>query len=440
MLLITAAAVTWFTIALSESQVDGDRAPYLQMAGPDRMTIRWGTAEAGKGEVLYGERPDQLSHTQGETRPGKNHRVIIRGLQPDTRYYYRVQQAGRWLTPEAEWFNTSPKLGADVPTRIWVIGDPGETHAHDAVSRNTYKWLQAHDRPGRPLLDFILTTGDNAYPNATNAQYESGFFQPFGNYLKNITVWPAFGNHDARRWAFYRIFDQPQAGEFGGVASHDKAYFSFDFARTHIVMLDSEHGDLSKASPMLAWLKRDLQQTRQDWVIVNFHHPAYTSGTHKSDNPNDSAARMVKVRENLAPILDGAGVDLVLSGHSHDYERTPLIACHYGVSSTFTPRMIRDGGEKDDKGVTHYRKPHSGLSPYDGTMYIVEGSSGEGHEVEHLLPVMVATSAEPGSLIIDIQGQMLTGRYLTATGEVTDTFTISKGVNEKAPVSQGCKK
>jgi hypothetical protein len=439
-LVFASAAVTWFTIALSESQVDGDRAPYLQMAGPDRITIRWGTAETGRGEVYYGEQADQLSNTQREIKRSQNHHVVLRSLKPDTRYYYRVQQAGKWLMPQAEWFYTSPKIGAATPTRIWVIGDPGEPDFHDAVSQNTYKWLESHARPGRPLLDFILTTGDNAYPNGTNAQYQSGFFKPFGNYLKNFTVWPAFGNHDARRWAFYRIFDRPQDGELGGLASHDKAYFSFDYARTHIVMLDSEHGDLSKTSPMLAWLKQDLAQTKQDWVIVDFHHPPYTSGTHKSDNPNDSAARMVKVRENLAPILDRAGVDLVLSGHSHDYERSPLIDCHYGESTTFKPWMIKDKGKQDANGETHYSKAHTGLSPYDGTMYIVEGSSGEGHKVEHLLPVMVTTSAEPGSMILDIEGQTLTARYLTAEGKVTDTFTISKGVDEKAPVSQGCEK
>ncbi len=439
-LLIAAAAVTWFTIALSESQVDGNRAPYLQMAGTDRINIRWSTTEAGKGEVYYGVQPDQLTLVQHETKGRQNHRVVLHGLQPYSRYYYRVKQAGKWLMPQAEWFHTSPTIGSETPTRILVLGDPGEPHAHDAVSKNSYQWLESHMRPGRPLLDFILTTGDNAYPNGTNAQYESGFFQPFGNYLKNITVWPAFGNHDARRWAFYRIFDRPLNGELGGLASHDKAYFSFDYARTHIVMLDSEHGDLSKTSPMLAWLKQDLAQTRQDWIIVDFHHPPYTSGTHRSDNPNDSAARMVKVRQNLAPILDKAGVDLVLSGHSHDYERTALIDCHYGVSTTFKPWMIKDKGERDDRGVTHYRKAHTGLSPYAGTMYIVEGSSGEGHRVEHPLPAIVETSADPGALILDIQDQTLTARYLTATGNVTDTFTITKGVDEKAPISQGCEK
>jgi len=440
-LVFVTAALVWFAIALRESQVDGKRAPYLQMAGPDRVTLRWGSVKAEQGEVFYGTRAEDLTSRQDEAEAEKNHRVILRGLQPDTRYYYRIRQAGSWLMPAAEWFYTAPKVGSPQPLRIWVLGDPGETgRIHFQVSENARQWFMAHARPNLPLLDFILTTGDNAYPNATNAQYSSGFFKPFGNFFKNITVWPAFGNHDARRWAFYRIFDRPLNGEFGGVASHDKAYFSFDYGRTHIVMLDSEHGDLSPDSPMLAWLKQDLKQTRQDWVVVDFHHPPYTFGTHNSDKASDSRGRMVRVRENLVPILERAGVDLVLSGHSHDYERSALIDCHYGFSDSFAPWMIKDKGNKDSQGVMQYRKAHRGQSPYDGTMYLVVGSSGEGNPVRRLHPAMVAESGQPGSLVLDINGQTLQGRYLNMAGEVTDAFAISKGVDESAPPAQGCKK
>lgn len=438
---IGGAALIWFSMALYQSRVIGNRAPYLQMAGPHQITIRWSSENSGAGVVYYGGSPQQLNKSQHETDSGTNHRVVLGGLQPDTRYYYRVKQDGKWRMAKPQWFYTTPTPGSKVPTRIWVIGDPGETgQAHFNVSKHAHQWFEAHARPGRPLLDLILTTGDNAYPNATNAQYSSGFFKPFGNFFKNFTVWPAFGNHDARRWVFYHIFDRPQDGQFGGVPSHDKSYFSFDYARTHIIMLDSEHGDFSNSSPMLAWLKKDLKQTKQDWIIVVFHHPPYSKGTHDSDNPHDSHGRMTKVREDIVPILDKAGVDLVLTGHSHDYERSDLIHCHYGLSSTFKPWMITDKGSKDAEGVTHYDKAHTGLSPYSGTMYLVEGSSGQGNPVRHLHPVMVAESGKPGSLILDIQGQTLSGRYLTEMGKITDRFTITKGTNPSAPVSQGCEK
>lgn len=440
-LVLAVVAISWLTIALGESQIDGNRAPYLQMAGPDRMTIRWSTEQAGRGQVSYGEQPEQLASVQTEDTSTRDHRVTLLGLKPDSRYYYRVQQDGTWLMAQPEWFHTSPTAGVDTPVRIWVLGDPGiPRDTHNRVRDAARDWLAQHPRPERPLLDFILTTGDNAYPNGTNAQYTRGFFLPFGELLKNITVWPVYGNHDSRRWAFYRIFDRPEQGELSGVPSHDKAYFSFDYAAIHVVVLDTQHGDMSVGSPMMQWLEKDLLQTRQNWTIVLFHHPPYTKGTHDSDSPHDSAARMVQARQLITPILELAGVDLVLSGHSHDYERSALLQCHYGDSSTFEPWMIKDKGTVDAQGVTHYSEAHTGLSPYDGTMYMVVGSSGEGNKVKQLHPAMVTTSDKAGSLLLDIQGQQLTGRYLTDSGVVADQFTITKGVNPTAPRSHSCKK
>ena len=441
-LLLVIAAVSWLTIALGESQIAGERAPYVQMAGSDRITLRWSTEQAGKGEVYYGLSPEQLlSVAPEESKPVKDHRVNLQHLQADTRYFYRVKQDGEWLMPQAEWFHTSPKTGTDVPTRIWVLGDPGiPKQTHYQVRDATRKWLEQNPRAARPPLDFILTTGDNAYPNGTNAQYTRGFFAPFGEFLKNVTVWPVYGNHDARRWAFYRIFDRPQLGELGGVPSHDKAYFSFDYAATHIVYLDTQHGDLSVGSPMMQWLEKDLLQTHQNWTIVLFHHPPYTKGTHDSDSPHDSAARMVQAREFIVPILEEAGVDLVISGHSHDYERSGLIRCHYGDSTTFAPWMMSDKGTATADGEIKYSKSHTGLTPYEGTMYMVVGSSGEGNKVKQLHPAMVTASDKAGSLIIDIQGQVLSGRYLSEAGVVEDHFTITKGTDEAAPRTHSCDK
>lgn len=437
-LLLVIAAVSWFTIALSESQISGDRAPYLQMTGPDRVTLRWGTAHPGVGEVHYGEQPDQLAAIKAEDTSGTDHRVVLSGLQADSRYYYRVKQNGKWLVPQAEWFHTAPAAGVATPTRIWVLGDPGipkstQQHVRDVARR----WLEQNPRAARPLLDFILTTGDNAYPNGTNAQYHRGFFMPFGEFLKNISVWPVYGNHDARRWAFYRIFDRPEQGELGGAPSQDKAYFSLDYANTHVIVLDSHHGDLSIGSPMMQWLEKDLLQTRQNWTVVLFHHPPYTKGTHDSDSPHDSAARMVRVREFIVPMLEQAGVDLVISGHSHNYERSALIHCHYANSTTFAPWMIRDKGVVAN-GATQYSKPHTSLSPYDGTMYMVLGSSGEGNKIAQRHPAMAVSSDNAGSLILDIDGQQLTGRYLNATGVIEDSFVITKGTNEAAPRIHSC--
>ncbi len=64
---------------------------------------------------------------------------------------------------------------------------------------------------------------------------------------------------------------------------------------------------------MCNWLRADLAATAQEWIIAYWHHPPYTKGSHDSDAEGD----LVEVRENIVPILEDFGVDLVLCGHSH---------------------------------------------------------------------------------------------------------------------------
>lgn len=437
---LAVATLVWFTIALGESRISGSRAPYLQLAGVDTITLRWGTEQETADTVYYGRAPDQLDRQVHEPRPTLNHRATLTGLEADTHYYYRIQHAGQWRTAEPQWFVTAPAVGESRPLRAWILGDPGKYAAKIPVRDAALAWLTANRRVDLPYLDLLLTTGDQAYPNASTAQLDRGFFMPYRNVLQNIPVWPVLGNHDARRWAHYRLFDSPQQGELGGVASHDKGYFAFDYAQTHFVILDSHDADTTAGAPMLRWLEQDLAQTRQPWIIVLFHQPPYTKGTHDSDNPRDSRGRMQRTRENIAPILDRHGVDLVMSGHSHVYERSHLIHCHYGTSDSFVDWMIEDAGQPQADLLT-YTKANAESRIYSGTMYMVLGSSGEGNRGPFGHPALPVHSEEPGSLVLDIVGDTLTARYITASGEIDDEFRIIKKEQEGTqPVRQTCQK
>ena len=72
---------------------------------------------------------------------------------------------------------------------------------------------------------------------------------------------------------------------------------------------------------MLTWLKEDLAGTTQEWKIAFWHHPPYTKGSHDSDSEN----ALADMRQNLVPILERGGADLVLTGHSYSYERSVLL-------------------------------------------------------------------------------------------------------------------
>jgi hypothetical protein len=179
---------------------------------------------------------------------------------------------------------------------------------------------------------------------------------------------------------------------------------------------------------MLSWLRADLANTTADWVIAYWHHPPYSKGSHDSDDPADSGGRLKEMRENVLPILDSFGVDLVLGGHSHSYERSYLLDGHYGVSTTLTAQMKVDAGDGRTAGDGGYAKRDRGMTPHAGAVYVVAGSSGwiGGGTLDH--PVMVSSLNELGSLIIDISGDRLDARFLDDLGRIRDAFTLQKGL------------
>ncbi len=421
------------------SVYNGEREPYLQSMSDTAVTIRWQTLEPNQGVVRYGMYPDRLEFQVQEAASGKAHEVRLTDLKPATHYYYSVGSADKpWRSGVDYWFVTSPPSGAAAPVRFWVVGDvgyPGENA--DAVTRSALRWLQTHPRKGRAPIDFWLTTGDNAYRSGSNKQYQAAIFEPHAKRLRNVPIWPAYGNHDARRWAHFKIFTLPENGEAGGVPSGTEHYFSFDYANVHVVMLDSESSNLDANGPMLRWLKDDLEATSQAWVVAVLHHPPYSRGTHNSDKHSDSGGRLVAVRENILPVLEAGGVDLVLSGHSHMYERSKFLTCHYGPSDSLQESMILDAGSgAPEEGG--YKKHTTGLAPHSGTVYLVLGSSSKLDQAPLDHPVMVAPRQEMGSVLVDINKQRLNAVFVNRDGAVADQFSIVKGVASVPPASEHC--
>ena len=191
----------------------------------------------------------------------------------------------------------------------------------------------------------------------------------------------------------------------------------------HFVMLDTEASDLDEDGEMLSWLKKDLKETKQQWLIVVSHHPPYTKGSHDSDNKRDSRGRLTMVRENILPILEKAGVDLVLSGHSHMYERSDLMNCHYGDSSMLKKNMIR-AASKNSK----YKKKENNVMANSGTIYAVIGSSSKVDVGPLNHPAMPHAFQEAGSMIFDVDKNKLKAFFINKGGKVKDQFEIVKGV------------
>jgi hypothetical protein len=134
------------------------------------------------------------------------------------------------------------------------------------------------------------------------------------------------------------------------------------------------------------------------------------------------------MRQTFLPILEDGGVDLVLAGHSHSYERSFLIDGHYGTSSTFTNAMKKDGGSGRPNETGAYTKATLGAGSHEGAVYAVAGSSGQisGGTLNH--PAMFISLNNLGSMVLDVNGNTLDAKFLRENGAIVDSFRIVKGV------------
>ncbi|MDQ7042826.1 MAG: metallophosphoesterase family protein, partial [Sulfurimonas sp.] len=331
-----------------------ERQPYLVAQTQTSMRLKWQTPESEIGKVVYGLTPKTLTNVLYEAVGSKKHSITIPKLKECTQYYYKVISASLNIDNNGRSFKTLCQEKQN--QRLWVIGDSGQL---GAKQREVYAQLYKYIKNDYAELDMWLLLGDNAYSSGTQKQFNKTLFKPFIELVKRYPAWAVAGNHDARRWAFYDIFDFPSNGEAGGVPSGHEEFYAVEDANLHLVILDSETIDRSSDGEMVQWLRRDLAANKKPWVIVAFHTPPYSDGGHKSDNCWDSRGRLCDMRESFVPIFDEFGVDLVLSGHSHGYERSKLIINHLGKSDTFSDKNIVQD-RKADYTKSYTKKKNSG--------------------------------------------------------------------------------
>lgn len=409
------------------------RGPYLQMGTPSSIIVRWRTDTASDSSVRFGASAASLGSIVSDPTLTTEHQVLLTGLAPASRYYYSVGTSAATLAGGADYsFVTSPLIGNAQPTRIWVLGDSGTKGTTAAAVRNGYTSFGA----GR-YTNVWLMLGDNAYENGTDAEYEAAVFDMYPTYLRQSVLWSTIGNHDTAQLTnpslsipYFQIFNNPTNGAAGGAASGTEKYYSFDYGRIHFISLDSMTSSRAPGSAMLNWLEADLGSTTQDWIIAFWHHPPYTKGSHNSD----TETALIEMRSNVLPILEAGGVDLVLTGHSHSYERTVFLNGHYGSSGTLTPAMKVDAGSGREDGTGAYDKA-TDLAANQGAVYVVAGngghvttwtggSSAEYNPTPH--PAMYVSALHIGSMVVDVDGDRLDAKMIRETGAIDDYFTIIK--------------
>nr|WP_293836178.1 metallophosphoesterase [uncultured Arsenicibacter sp.] len=417
------------------------RIPYLQVVTPTGITVRWRTDKAVTGQVWYGTNPDQMTAIASETQPTTEHIVSLTGLQPASTYFYAVGQPETKIAYGADYtFKTALPAGDRRPFRIWALGDFGCGTDNQYATYDQYKKVAAQNP-----ANLWLWLGDNAYSAGYDEQFQQFVFNAYTKTLPNLPFWPVPGNHDygnnadVRDLPYFNLFNFPQKGEAGGLASGSKQYYSFDYGNVHFVALDSygyEAGLWRLADTtgtQVQWLKRDLAATKQPWKVVFFHHPPYSKGSHNSDTDPE----LIVIRENLTGILERYGVDLVLSGHSHLYERSYRLRGLKGPSTSFTKST--DLAEQTNGRYDGTPNSCPMLAKGEGTVYIVAGSGGQmdqavAADYPHVAMAYSNTTVG-GSVLIDMNDNRMDVKWLTSTGQIGDQFTILKNTNRTQRLS-----
>ena len=420
------------------------RGPYLQTGTPNSMIIKWRTDVSSDSKVWYGTSVNSITNQLTNPSVVTNHEIKITGLTPSTVYYYMVGSTAGTLTPAntGQLFKTSPNSGANGKYKFWVIGDAGTGTANQTNAKTGFL-----NYIGNNHIDGWLWLGDNAYDGGFDSEYQSNVFtnNAYANELKKFVVWPAPGNHDYNNNipfspppAYLDIFTLPTLAEAGGLQSGTEKYYSYNYGNVHFIVLDSYSVGRGANDPMATWLQNDLTANTLPWIVAYWHHPPYTKGSHNSDNTNFLDGELVDMRQNIIPILENGGVDLVLNGHSHCYERSFLIDSHYGSSSQLNPSMIKNNTSGFYPAVCPYQKQTLINKAHKGTVYSVVGCSGKTSGTSSGWPHPVFYSYNNtllGSMLLEINDNRLDAKFITSTNTVYDGFTIVKNAGKKTTLN-----
>jgi len=194
----------------------------------------------------------------------------------------------------------------DGSLRFAVIGDTGTgtSKQHDLGD------MMVQYRAAFPF-EFVLMMGDNLYGGETPQDFEKKFSDPYKKLLADkVKFYATLGNHDMALQVNYENFNM-----------NGKEYYRFKKGNVAFYSLNSNYMEKKQVE----WLESELAKDTSEWKVCFFHHPPYSSAKkHGSDG---------QLREVVEPIFLKYGVDVVLTGHDHVYERIkPQKGIYYFVS------------------------------------------------------------------------------------------------------------
>jgi hypothetical protein len=378
-----------------------------------KPTVLIGTAAGGFGRKIMAETRTYTDSNNGIPTIAQHAR--IEGLYPDTTYMYRIVSDGQTQLNGA--FRTAPE--GRVPFRFTSVGDIacGDTDFSKASlnAMATAASVEQFD----PVVH--LVNGDLSYANSnqlTQPQVWAEYFDNTQLSAANRPWMPTLGNHEnepgngPQGYLSYQTrFTLPKNGS----ADFEGNWYKFQVGSVLFVMLDNNDvcyqidtgtylstGDNQiltgySAGAQKKWLQRTLHiastDTSVDWIVVVMHQPAMST--------SDAEGSDLGIRENWMPLFYQYGVDFVLVGHDHDYERS------YVVKGTDPDTVLRPhvvstelNNVDSDLGLVHLVIGTGGTKGHDD-VYETDTTTGEPEEGVNVSGTEIETEDAPWSAVTD---------------------------------------
>jgi len=255
--------------------------------------------------------------------------------------------------------------------------------SHEAL--NTFSMMKSM----KPEL--YLGLGDYSYE--LSADCWLNIVKSVGNSFKI-----SLGNHDTLSQKLQVYLDEFKL---------EKQYYSFNYHNAHFIALSTELNK-DKEREQLKFVKNDLLQTKAnkniEWTIVFFHKPFYSAN---SDN--------TYMRRTYHPLFETFGVDLVIQGHSHNYQRSyPLL---YNDARNSEPIV-------SNKEQSQYEDP-------SGIIFVIAGTGGESVQPLNKKSFLASSYEGYGCINVEIKGKSLSVEYYSDSNDTIDKFMISKNSPSK---------
>jgi len=235
--------------------------------------------------------------------------------------------------------------------------------------------------------ELYLGLGDYSYQNSIDCWLD--IVKSAGNAFKI-----SLGNHDTEGNLLRAYMDEFKL---------DKQYYSFNYRNAHFVALSTELNK-DEVKQQLQFVRNDLSRTKANqninWIIVFFHKPFYSASDTDFSN----------MRRTYHPVFESFGVDLVIQGHSHNYQRSyPLLFNEERVSEPIIA----------DKEQTLYQDPK-------GIIFVIAGTGGESVQPLNKKSFLASSYEGYGCINVEIKGKSLGVEYYSDTKDTIDKFMITK--------------